>query len=1107
MPAPDPAPAVVTGPRLFIAYDMSVRRIKDLLSNVADPEKRVRDMRAIVPGLAGAQGNIPDEHVLGPIREADGFVAVLDRPNANVGFELGYALAFDKPTWLASFAKGREPFLEKVPLRTQLIPPFTSASELREIVEAQDPLPKLASPPPRGPKLLLLCPTTGAGQDLRERLRGDAPRWVPFDEDEWSLSDMPRLLDGVGTVVWAYVPPTPADVRDGDENAALAVLAGYAHGRGLGLKFWHYGVLGEDRLLADLSGIRRLLPDFKAVKKEVATVEAMRGKDEYTAAVEDYRKRAAEAFRTFRPLGFEGRFRVEIGFDELFFDMNCRHRAVGDRDLDGRGIPLAKAFDRIGKLAACRGVILLGEPGAGKTTQLRRLLRWVASRQRTESGSALDGLLPIFVSLRDIDPKHAGDQLTAKALVTRAIKAVGIQPSSKDVDEIVRSENLLLLLDGLDEIRDPKQRVSAAKAVVALAEKHRVAATCRYAGYEAVKSSFEDGFLVLEVPALNAEQADAFVVRWYEAVETAGEVPDRAKAVTGARDTAARLNAEIAAGNRAKGLRDLTGNPLLLTAVCLVHRDVKRLPNGRAELYELCVRILLEQWTRDKKSGLDMSTADAQSILQQLALWLHQEQGRQSATTEDLEPVLDQPLRRLRWDKGVAPFLEHIRDETGLVTDAIGGGFKFLHLCFQEFLAACELHQQAFDDRKAIPNLAARLHESWWQEVTALLLAQKQSTPFRSYFEAAAKLPAFGDAANLTFLKDAVQDATKPSPDPFLKTLQARPSTRRSEWPRQLAALELLKWRWPEELRGLKERFAKKPHPYRAIQEALELPIQKTLTKRVARGAAKSQRLLVAETPAVRTTPAEPLTLVLGRARLELALIPCGTFMMGSREGEPGRRDSEGPQHSVTLTREFYIGRSPVTNEQYAEFLKSTDKPTSVSEPAYWRDKRFNSSLQPVVGVSWHDAKAFCDWAGRAAPTGFIGALPTEAQWEYACRAGTSSAYWSGDDPAALSAVGWFSGTSGGRPPEVREKRPNGFGLYDMHGNVWEWCADGFSAYSADPQQDPKGNDRSAARVLRGGSWGSGAARCRSAARFGSLPDGRLVFIGFRFVLSLPRAR
>ncbi|MFO7565865.1 MAG: formylglycine-generating enzyme family protein [Enhygromyxa sp.] len=232
------------------------------------------------------------------------------------------------------------------------------------------------------------------------------------------------------------------------------------------------------------------------------------------------------------------------------------------------------------------------------------------------------------------------------------------------------------------------------------------------------------------------------------------------------------------------------------------------------------------------------------------------------------------------------------------------------------------------------------------------------------------------------------------------------------------------------------------------------------------------------------------------KSGIELVRIPAGSFLMGSTDDDKQGYDDERPQHEVELAA-FYLARTPVTNAQYARYLAAhPDAP----KPEYWDDQDFNQTEQPVVGVSWDQAMAYCEWAGLV--------LPTEAQWEYACRAGTTTQYWSGDKESDLALVGWYDGNSDGRLHAVGEKEANPFGLYDMHGNVWEWCRDGWvDNYKTAPRAGDGLRHEPVAegyRVIRGGSWGDAARGARSAFRDGSRPGGRGLFLGFRPAQVIP---
>ena len=196
----------------------------------------------------------------------------------------------------------------------------------------------------------------------------------------------------------------------------------------------------------------------------------------------------------------------------------------------------------------------------------------------------------------------------------------------------------------------------------------------------------------------------------------------------------------------------------------------------------------------------------------------------------------------------------------------------------------------------------------------------------------------------------------------------------------------------------------------------------------------------------------------------------------------------EKPAHSVTLTQPFYMGKFAVTQEQYQAVTAAT--------PSHFKGKD-----NPVEMVSWDDSKAFCK--KLAEQTKQLVRFPTEAEWEYACRAGTTTTYHSGDTEADLARVAWYNADSKGTTHPVGQKEANAFGLYDMHGNVWQWCQDqrDENYYSKAPAENPQGPEQGAVRLLRGGSWFNDPMFCRSARRNWLLPDLPSKLIGFRVVV------
>ena len=229
----------------------------------------------------------------------------------------------------------------------------------------------------------------------------------------------------------------------------------------------------------------------------------------------------------------------------------------------------------------------------------------------------------------------------------------------------------------------------------------------------------------------------------------------------------------------------------------------------------------------------------------------------------------------------------------------------------------------------------------------------------------------------------------------------------------------------------------------------------------------------------------------------EMVLIPTGTFVMGSLEKE-GRSDDEMPLHQVTISKPFYMGKYEVTQAQWVRLMGSNPS-------------NFKGDDLPVENVSWNDCVAFCrkltereQAAGRLKPDQQY-RLPSEAEWEYACRAGTTTRFYTGDTESDLAQAGWYVGNSKSMTHPVGQNQPNAYGLYDMHGNVCEWCADWYGPYSSESVIDPVGQASGSFRVVRGGSWGSGAGDGRSADRGNYAPAYGWYAVGFR--LSLPAGK
>ena len=229
--------------------------------------------------------------------------------------------------------------------------------------------------------------------------------------------------------------------------------------------------------------------------------------------------------------------------------------------------------------------------------------------------------------------------------------------------------------------------------------------------------------------------------------------------------------------------------------------------------------------------------------------------------------------------------------------------------------------------------------------------------------------------------------------------------------------------------------------------------------------------------------PVKTETVDLGNGiNLEMALIPAGKFMMGSLEIEKKRQEDE-LQHEVTITKPFFMGKHEITQEQWQAVMRNN--PSEIK-----------GTKLPVTNVSWVDCQEFIKKLNDKTNSGYC--LPTEAEWEYACRAETTTAYFFGNEITPKDSN--FGDSNLGKAVNVGSKKANAYGLHDMHGNIWEWCEDWYGSYVEGKVTDPKGLEFGNRRSVRGGSFFDPGSDARSSNRYAVSPGSRNGYIGFRLV-------
>ena len=752
---------------------------------------------------------------------------------------------------------------------------------------------------------------------------------------------------------------------------------------------------------------------------------------------------------------------------------------------DGR---LATALEA---LACHPALVLLGAPGSGKSTFSTYLalslaeagLGHPAALERLGQDWKYGPLLPVRVTLRKFSESLPADLPQGRAahlwqfIDDELIKCGLPKDVAPVIHDMAEKGGALFLLDGLDEIGEVARRTRVLEAVTEFI--HNAGPFCRFLltarpyAWKDLQPSPTELPVRYSLACFDHGQIQTFIDRWYQAVQALGWIS--------AGDVTEKTTSLQKAIHRAD-LHPLAENPLLLTLMATLHTNRSRLPDDRADLYDEVVRLLLQHWST--ASGAERSLLDAlampslklddlRNMLEQVAYEVHASQvgvasrggmashGDRGGTADISETALLASFRPLlggSWDKA-ALMLTYIETRTGLL---LGQGprdgvrqFTFPHRSFQEYLAGCYLARQVdFNARAAALARAAPDH---WRE--ALVLAARRAGRER------------GVAVADELLHHQDVDAYRRK----IKRLGE------SDWRAAvLAGMQLLELGQAtldssEAARVVRERAA---GWLAALLEAGALPVL--------------ERVQAGEKLALLGDP---------RDLEELVEIPAGKFWMGSDiEFDADAWEIEEPRHEVSLEA-FKIGKYPVTVEQWQRFVAQTGyacDPKSLEGDAN----------RPTVYVSWHDARAYCEWlTGEWRKTGRIAAdeivrLPSEAEREKASR-GTDGRIWPWGnefdhlkanvfetDIGHSSAVGCFP--AGASP----------CGCLDMVGNVREWTSSLFKEYPYHPDDGREDPGVDGKRVRRGGAFDVGRKVTRCASRRYNEPDFRIHFVGFRVACS-----
>ena len=711
-------------------------------------------------------------------------------------------------------------------------------------------------------------------------------------------------------------------------------------------------------------------------------------------------------------------------------------------------------------------VVLVGDPGAGKSTFLRRIAFAACETLLGKNALAAEGLLPkpcpfpvliraatLAEYIRKRKAAPAGDypaELDAPAWLIHYLDFTS-RENNWDLDADFFREKLagpcLLMLDGLDEVPDRIQRKALARLLERAARAHRTArvvAASRPPAYGG--ETVIPGFVTIQIGPLEDKAVDTFVENW-------------CRALHGDRDKAAAHQAELLDAIRSRPeIREMAVNPVMLTALASLHWNRTRLPDQRSELYES----VLDWLAKAHEEKRIMSAAQCLALMQHLAYTMHADpKGKQVEVTRfDAAEILAPRFRDVAEDERHAAaerFLEEEETDSGILVSR-GNTLRYWHLTFQEHLAARALASRDADRRRLLFD-EGKLYLPEWRE-TVLLLAGILCKQGQERIDA--------------FLARILDGVASDAP------LAAR------------ARVVGLIGRILQDLKSWNYRIADARY-----QENLDRMVEIFDAKAV-RGIDFQTRLEAAE--------------ALGQAgdpRLEKdnwVRVEGGKFRMGAQKpDDPDALEDESPVHQVEVSP-FFIGRYPVTVFEYDPFVASAGykqekfwKAGAYGEfatPGHWQ-QQLRYPNRPVVEVSWYEAAAYCAWAK--------GRLPTEAEWECAARGGREGARypWGNEKPDEFRANYLDGGADQPTPVGMYPEGATPQGIHDLAGNVLEWTADWWGRYSEAAARNPRGPEKGSGKVIRGGSWLSGARRLRVSSRYGVGADVRDVVIGFRCVREL----
>ncbi len=731
-------------------------------------------------------------------------------------------------------------------------------------------------------------------------------------------------------------------------------------------------------------------------------------------------------------------------------------------------------------------MIVLGKPGSGKTTFLKYLTLL-----------ALDGKLeakkiPIYINMKEWD--DSGKELLP--FIVDRFDQYGAPDAQSFIERLLKDDECLLLLDGFDEVDHIDKSIGEVEKFIRKYSGNQYVLSCRTASWKADLQHFT----TVEMADFNEDQIKMFIKQWF------GEKDKK----TG-QDCWDELKDD-------EPVKELARTPLLLAMLCIAYNKRLKFPTKRSDLYKMAVNTLILEWDvsrkiKRKEIVKELTPQRKERLLSILAAktfvdnkYFFYEEMAAGEIEAYLKKLLDIDPARLTVD--CRDILESLEERHGLVVKRAIEIYSFSHKSIQEFLTAVYIYDNR--GQGSLKRLIdTHVLNEGWREVFLLLSGLLNENDANDFFiEFRKRIALFADRKIISFLKK-IDKTIRPQPG-FPKGIN-----------RLFAIMAIAK---DEDFNQLFERINKKAVDVDGA--FIEFPPQKIAFPPSMNDYAKAAKLflecLMSESDVPRNVKKQLLdglflepweykndekekstaayrreekeeesdniqTILLdlpeGAVPMQFVCIPPGTFTIG--EGKD--------RHPITISQEFYLGKYPVTQAQWEAVMG--ENPSHFS----------GNPNHPVECVSWNDCQRFLDKINRKGLGKFR--LPSEAEWEYACRANTDTFYFWGNDPDGKEIwnYAWFCDNSLQQTHAVGKRHKNPWDLYDMNGNVWEWCEDDWHDKFKEAPKDGRpwiDSPRDSLRVLRGGCWDVESMICRSALRGRFYPADRDYIIGFRVVFS-----